>query len=137
MNSRTLIPVAPRIPNYGLGNLDSTHFLFDTTIEGGTGMLVGTVVTAAPPGFSSAQFIAIKAEALFEYERTIIELRRELLHYKAMVDELLGFSKRREDYDSPHVVVPIDQETVRIVNSVVQAQIPSSATFREFEEGEL
>lgn len=131
------MPVSSRNPNYGLGSLDSTHFIFDTTIEGGTGMLAGTVIAAAPFGFSSAQFIAIKAEALLEYERTIIELRRELLHYKAMVDELLGYSKGREDYDSPQVVVPIDQETVRIVNSVVEAQIPSSATFKEFEEGEL
>jgi hypothetical protein len=134
---RTLMPTIIRAPSYPVATSDSMHFLFDTTIEGGTSASQGAVSTAALAGFSASQWITVKADAILQYERAIIELRRELLHYKEMVTALLGSSGDYSEYQGSSVVVPLDKESITLVNSVVRANIPPSATFKDFEEGEL
>jgi hypothetical protein len=76
-------------------------------------------------------------EVIVEYERKIIELRRELIQYKRLVSQLLGPAVFQDEYDQPTAVVLMDAESVRVVNSIVKARVPASAIFRDYDEGEL
>jgi len=82
-------------------------------------------------------FVTVRTEVILEYEQTIAQLRKQLLHYRQLVAELLGSREPHEEYGEPSAVVPIDAASIRVINSIAQARIPASATFRDFDEGEL
>jgi hypothetical protein len=117
-------------------SLDPISVFFDTTMPGGTALISGTLRDPIPSSRFD-DFVAVRTEVILEYEQTISELRKQLLHYKQLVSQLIAPTNPREDYEQPFAVVPIDPASVRVINSIVQARIPSSATFRDFDEGEL
>jgi hypothetical protein len=105
----------------------------DTTMAGGTSLLVGF----EPAGQHTDDYVLLRSEVILEYEQLISDLRRQLLHYKRLVAHLSGPREAEEEYDSGRVVLPMDAQSIKIVNSIVQARVPDSAIFRDFDEGEL
>jgi hypothetical protein len=105
-------------------------------MPGGTALISGTLRgTLASSRFDD--FATVRTEVILEYEQTIAELRKQLLHYKRLVAQLIAPTDPHEDYEQPFAVIPIDPASVRVINSIVQARIPYSVTFRDFDEGEF
>jgi len=116
--------------------LDPISVFFDTTMPGGTALISGTLSNSLVTKHRN-DFVTVRTEVILEYEQTIAQLRKQLLHYRYLVAELLGSGEPHEEYGEPSAVVPIDPASIRVINSIAQARIPASATFRDFDEGEL
>lgn len=105
-------------------------------MPGGTALISGGFLqTTLIAG--SDDFLAVKPEIILEYEQTIAELRRQLLHYKRLVANLVPATDTRDEYELASPIAPIGPASVKLINSIVSARIPASATFQDFEEGEL
>ena len=116
--------------------LDPISVFFDTTMPGGTALISGTL-SGNLAAKRMNDFVSVRTEVILEYEQTIAELRKQLLHYRRLVSELLGSVEPHEEYEQPTAVIPMDPASIRVINSITQARIPASATFRDFDEGEL
>jgi hypothetical protein len=110
-------------------------FLTTTTASGTS--LIGYTMGDPEQTELPSSYIAINFDIILEYEHRIIELRQELLHYKRLLSKLLPEIGLKEDYLGPEPVIPMDASSVRVLNSIVSAHIPPSATFRDFNEEEL
>jgi hypothetical protein len=119
---------------YSPGNADPIALFLDSTMSGGTALLVGSEID---PSYSTGEYQLLKAEVIMEYERTIADLRRQLLHYKQLVAHLISQREVEPDYSGAQVVQPIDASSAKLLNSIVQARVPESAVFRDFDEEEL
>src|SRR6266478_487238 len=119
---------------YSPVNTDSLMAFLDVTMSGGTSLLVGSEIDAS---YSTGEYQLLRSAVILEYERTIADLRRQLLHYKRLVAHLVSPRDMESDYSGPHVAQPIDASSVRVVNSIVQARVPESSVFRDFDEEEL
>jgi hypothetical protein len=108
----------------------------NTTMAGGTSLIALGVneYSSVAHGYPS-DYVAVRVEEILEYERTILELQRELLHYKRLLAKAAPAVDAVEEYPMP--VVPLDVASTRLINSILSAQVPPSATFTDFEEGEL
>ena len=113
--------------------MESGATLLDTTMGGGTALLVGS----ASSGQGSGDYVLLGAEVILEYEQVITDLRRQLIHYKRLVAHLTAPRESQDEYDNFNAVQPVDAQSTKIVNSIVQAHVPQAAIFREFDEGEL
>jgi len=105
-------------------------------MPGGTALISGTL-SGNLAAKRMNDFVSVRTEVILEYEQTIAELRKQLLHYRRLVSELLGSVEPHEEYEQPTAVIPMDPASIRVINSITQARIPASATFRDFDEGEL
>lgn len=103
-------------------------------MSGGTALLVGSEIDSS---YSTGEYQLLRADVIMEYERTIADLRRQLLHYKQLVAHLISQREAEPDYSGAQVVQPIDPSTAMLLNSIVQARVPESAAFRDFDEEEL
>ena len=119
---------------YSPGNADPIALFLDSTMSGGTSLLAGSEIDQS---YSTGEYQLLRADVILEYERTIADLRRQLLHYKRLVAYLISPRESEPDYGGPHVVQPIDASSIRLVNSIVQARVPESSVFRDFDEEEL
>lgn len=111
--------------------------LYDVTMAGGTALIGTNLFSTDLPVHRMENYATTWTEIIIEYERKIADLRRELLHYQNLVTQLLGPLRTTDEYDHPTPVIAVDATSARVVNSIIQARIPASATFREFDEGEL
>jgi hypothetical protein len=127
------VSTRPSDRTYAPRAFDSIASSLDTTMTGGTALLVGFETPIQP----TDEYVLLRSEVILEYEQMISDLRRQLIHYKRLVAHLSGPREGADDYDSTSVVLPIDAQSIKVVNSIVQAHIPQSAIFREFDEGEL
>ena len=136
MSLHSSLPFRLAEATYPASVLDPISVFFDTTMPGGTALISGTL--SGPLATKRMNdFVSVRTEVILEYEQTIAQLRKQLLHYRHLVAELLGSSESHEEYGEPSAVVPIDPASIRVINSIAQARIPASATFRDFDEGEL
>lgn len=111
--------------------------LYDVTMAGGTALIGTTFFTTDISANRMENNAATWTDIILEYERKIADLRRELLHYQNLVTQLLGPIQSTNEYDLATPVIAVDATSTRVVNSIIQARISPSATFRDFEEGEL
>jgi hypothetical protein len=137
VNPRPLVPSRAADRTYVLSANDPIALFFDATMVGGTALIGGMSMDTSLVGEQVAEYVMIRAEVILEYERTVTELRQQLLHYKRMVSRYIGSGEFHQEYNEPPPIIPLDATSVRIVNSVIQARIPSSASFRDFDEEEL
>lgn len=84
---------------------------------GGTALLAGPEIT----GQRSEEYVLLRSEMIMEYEQVIADLRRQLLHYKRLVAHLVAPREVQDDYDSTRGVLPMDAQSVKVVNSIVRA----------------
>jgi hypothetical protein len=133
------IPVPPRLlrPSESRETPSPLAILYDVTMAGGTALIGTSFFHTALTVQRTENYETTWTDIILEYERTITDLRRELLHYQSLVTQLLGPIQTAEEYDHPTPVIAVDATSTRVVNSIIQARIPASATFRDFEEGEL
>jgi hypothetical protein len=113
---------------------------FDATMVGGTALICGSDASASWEYSKGPQFddyVTVRTDVILEYERAITGLRLQLLHYKRIIARLVGAGEARDEYAEVQPVMPIDPASVRMINSILQVRIPTAATFRDFEEGEL
>jgi hypothetical protein len=95
--------------------------------SGLTGFLSGTGDTS--------EYVAVRIEEILEYERTIVELQAQLLHYRRLLRRRPPQPDLALEYPEP--VLPLDAASVRVVGSILAARVPPSSTFTDSEEGEL
>jgi hypothetical protein len=112
--------------------IDPIASFMDTTMVGGTALLVGSEI----PGQHSEEYVLLRSEMIMEYEQVIADLRRQLIHYKRLVAHLGAPREAHDDYDTTRGVLPMDAQSVKVVNSIVEADVPQSAIFRDFDEGD-
>jgi hypothetical protein len=112
--------------------IDPIASFMDTTMVGGTALLVGPEIT----GQRSEEYVLLRSEMIMEYEQVIADLRRQLVHYKRLVAHLVAPRETQDEYDTTRAVLPMDAQSVKVVNSIVQADVPQSAIFRDFDEGD-
>ncbi len=105
------------------------------TMAGGTALLRPELTGFALGTGDTSEYVAVRAEEILEYERTIVDLQRELLHYRRLLARHLQETEMAQEYSEP--VVPLDAASVRVVDSILAARASASATFTDFEEGEL
>ncbi len=117
---------------YGPGAIDPIASFMDMTMVGGTALLLGSEI----PGQRSEEYVLLRSEMIMEYEQVIADLRRQLVHYKRLVAHLVAPREAQDDYDTTRGVLPMDAQSVKVVNSIVQADVPQSAIFRDFDEGD-
>jgi len=113
--------------------IDASAILLDTTIIGGTGLLVAPGTS----GQCSGDYILLGSEVILEYEQVIADLRRQLIHYKRLVAHLTAPRESQDEYDNISAVQPVDAQSIKVINSIVQAHVPQVSIFRDFDEGEL
>lgn len=114
---------------------DPTVVILNSTMMGGTSLLEPAIRSGTPTMDDLSEYVAVRLEEILEYERTILELQRELLHYKRLLAKHLPQTEVGEEYSRP--VLPLDPASVRVIDSVLAASVPRSAIFTDFEEGEL
>jgi hypothetical protein len=125
-------PVLTRI-----GNLNEAfNPFFVVTMGGGTSLAQLTPPARAFVSADRQDYVTIRMEVIYQYERTILELRQELLHYKRLLSRPLRHEDHVEVYGSESYSA-LDAASTALVNSILTARIPPSATFTDFEEGEL
>ena len=118
---------------YSLQAVDPIASFLDTTMAGGTALLVKSDIV----GQFSEEYVLLRSEVILEYEQMISDLRRQLIHYKRLVARLSAPREAADEYEIGHGTLPIDAQSVRVINSIVQAVVPQSAIFRDFDEGEI
>jgi hypothetical protein len=110
--------------------------LFSATMAGGTWLVSSVPMMERGALDELAGYVTVPVDVILQYERTILELRREVLHYK----DLLSRSIHPEPYEElgePEPNPRANSASTRILNSILEARIPKSAAFAEFEDGEL
>ena len=131
------MPVARQAPNPDAPTnySDTLDLRFNMTMAGGTSLAGLSQNYLRQP--AAAEYLLIAADAVFEYERTINELRRRLLWYEAVIAAFRRQSSPSDEYEEFPPVIPMNAPSVRLIDSIVSARVPNSATFTEFDEGEL
>ena len=124
-------------------NLGSIHhsdpfegFLTATMIAG-TSLITHTISGQLEQIGALSNYASVNFDVILEYERRILELRQELLHYKRLLSKLLPEMGLTEEYVGPEPIIAMDSSSVRVLNSIISARIPPSATFLDFKEEEL
>jgi hypothetical protein len=121
----------------GAGQLsDAFSPFFVATMGGGTALAQNTPLLRGLANPELQEYVTIRAEVILQYERTILGLRQELLHYKRLlsresrqVDQVGGYN------GGPYAA--LDAASTALVNSILRAEISPTAAFTDFEEGEL
>lgn len=120
-----------------VGNLNEAFSaFFVVTMGGGTSLAYLTPAARAFVSTERPDYVTIRAEVIYQYERTILELRHELLHYKHLLSPQMRHENRIEAYENESYSA-LDAASTALVNSILTSRIPPSATFTDFEEGEL
>jgi hypothetical protein len=103
------------------------------------GGIWSTYVTAADPLATGeySPLVIVRADVIVQYECAIQRLRQEVLHYKRLLSQVLTPSETLDEYGQPQPVLPLNAASRRVVNSILAARIPDSATFLGFDQEEL
>jgi len=128
---------APPYRTHSPGISDPIGLFLDATMSGGTSLLVGPGIDISYQGSPAEDYLLLKSEVILEYERTIADLRLQLLHYKRLVARLISPHELEPDYTSAPGLRPLDASSARVVSSIVRAHVPESSVFCDFEEEEL
>jgi hypothetical protein len=105
------------------------------TMGGGTALVRRAAASDRPDFQEHNDYVMVRTSVILEYERAIHELRRELLHYRHLILQSARTASFEDHYEP--ILGSVDAASVRVLNSVLSAQIPDSAFFADFAEGEL
>lgn len=133
-----LLPLGTTLPR-------GRYFAFDTSLSGpfpqttggGTSFLTGVTSLMALAAGETNEYVMVSAQVVAEYERKIADLQRTLLHYRALIANLLGPRDIQEELAEAYRTTPLDNESVRVIDSVILARVTSAATFRDFDQEDL
>ncbi len=81
--------------------------------------------------------VTIRADVIVQYECAILRLRQEVLHYRRLLSQVMPPSECLDEYGQPQPVMPVNAATTRLINSILAARIPDSATFQGFDQEEM
>lgn len=89
---------------------------------------------AATPGLGVfGDYVTIRSEVILEYERQLIELRRQVLYYRR---RLYVDVTRVTESDQIVSAASVDVATTRILGSILAADIPTACWLPEADEVE-
>lgn len=111
--------------------------LYDATMVGGTALSPESQATEFYLTPFAEDYVTVRVDAILAYERAITELRLQVLHYERIIARLTARPEIKDEYTDVQPVIPLNTTSVRLINSLLQASIPTEASFRDFEEGEL
>lgn len=132
----TLMPRTHQTNAFATDPFDPFTSLFSATMAGGT-WLVGCPPRTERGGLDQlAGYVRVRTDVILQYERTILELRCELLHYKGLLSRLIH-PQPYEEVVEPEPNPGTNIASTRILNSILEARIPKAATFAAFEDAEL
>lgn len=137
MNAQTSLTAVRAHPGRPVNFADTFDFYFGSTMAGGTSLVELGASAAQLMQHDVTDYITIRTDVILEYERTINDLRRELLRYKRLLNQVLAPAEPTDTLADAYPVTPLDIASVRVVNSILSARVPPSATFTDFDEGEL
>lgn len=109
--------------------------LLSATAGGGWSACVTPADPMATGEYSS--LVTIRADVIVQYECAILRLRQEVLHYRRLLSQVLPPSETLDEYGQPQPVLPLNAASTRVINSILAARIPDSATFLGFDQEEL
>lgn len=109
----------------------------DPTMAVGTTLVRSQVAYPVVVWQQTGEYVPVSLDVILDYERTILELRCELFHYKSLLSEFLGQSSPNDELEPASPLVRLDTASVELLNSVLAVAVPPSATFTDFEEEEL
>jgi len=99
------------------------------TMGGGTPLIVAVSKT----GRADEYHVTVKLQLLQAYERAIFELQQQLLHYRALLEVLMPTPTETEALRLE--CTPLNAASIRLLDSIVRARVPTSAP-RGLDEGE-
>jgi hypothetical protein len=109
--------------------------LLSPTAGGGWAAYVTGADALATGEYSS--LVTVRADVIVQYECTILRLRQEVLHYKRLLSQLSPPREALDEYGQPPPVAPLNPASTRVINSILAARIPETATFLGFDQEEL
>ena len=113
------------------------RFSRNSTMIGGTS-LIAPAFQIGPTGTEQVdEYVIVRTGVILAYERAILELELEVLHYKDLLFRMSQRSEDAEDYYTAQPVVPMDPASVSVLNSILEARISPSATYADVGEGDL
>lgn len=119
----------------GAGGSDPFRYLLSSTMVGGTSLVSSVLEREGQAIKELGTYVRVSVQVILEYERTILELQQELLHYKRLLAQVLIPAEGLEEHSG--APVSVDPASVRVINSIISASVPATATFTDFDEGEL
>ena len=81
----------------------------------------------------SAQHVSVRYDVILQYQRTILDLQNEILHYRRLLKASLLLQGGGHEYTEIGPIGPLDTASINVLNSVLEAPIPSSAGFFDYE----
>jgi len=90
------------------------------------------------PTGSFERYVMVRSEVILGYERTIQELRRELIHYKLLhaQSQTLAVAEKADLRFEPSESTPMNADSVRILNSIIAAT-PHGNAYEDAGQGDL
>jgi hypothetical protein len=104
---------------------------------GGTALVASAMAYGPQSLITVPDYVSVRLDVILQYERTILELQGELLHYRRLLSRFDGQAEAVDDHGGADSRVRLDAESVRVVNSIAAARVSESASFLDFQEGEL
>jgi hypothetical protein len=82
-----------------------------------------------------ADYVLLSIDRIVDYERTILELRQQLIHYRNLL--AVKPKTREPEYMESATLEALNPASTALLNAILEVRIPQSAVFTEYEEGEL
>ena len=93
----------------------------------------------ALPGFLNQQFeepVLVNPSVIRTYQQIIFRLEMQVLHYKTLLSQLARRTSEPSE-DTAQLSIPINEASVRTVNSILGARIPNESILRAPDEEEI
>jgi hypothetical protein len=107
------------------------------TMAGGTALVASAMPWGGLALASLPDYVSVRLDFILQYERTILELQRELLHYRRLLSRFMEQTEVSAEGPGLETVVRLDAQSIRVLNSIITARVPERGAFLDFEEGEL
>ncbi len=112
---------------------DPFELLLTSTMVGGTSLLAPRSALARLSAGEMPTYVSVQLEVILDYERTILELRRELLHYRRLLAQLQQ-QGRSEEYLELRQSTPLNAASIRLLNSIITSPSATQSSYQDFEE---
>jgi hypothetical protein len=103
------------------------------TMSGGTPL----VLAVSRTGRLDEYHVTVKLQLLQAYERAIFELQQQLTHYKTLLDMFMPAGPAQTEDLRLENAAPLNAASIRLIDSIASARIPTSALRGMDEEGEV
>jgi hypothetical protein len=101
------------------------------TMGGGTPL----IVAVSRAGKTDEYHVTVKLQLLQAYERVIFELQQQLVHYRALLQDLQPTASQQDELRLE--ASPLNAATVRLLDSIVQSRMTKPLLLGQNEPDEI